>query len=152
MGSQKRFQQFISGQNLRMTSERKTILESLVQLHDHFTVTELLHHLEASGHKISRATVYRTIPHLIRSRIIRKASVCSSNEEQVYEHIFGHTHHDHLVCDHCGKVVEFFDNEIEDLQDKIAGRYGFKLKYHFLELWGICPECQEKIIEHEIYK
>ena len=56
----------------------------------------------------------------------------------------GEHHHDHLICTVCKRIVEFEDEAIEVLQDRVAERYGFALQSHKHELYGICPECQAK--------
>ena len=61
-----------------------------------------------------------------------------------YEHHYNHEHHDHLICTECGKIIEFFSAEIEELQDKMAEKYGFRLTNHSLRMWGICEDCQAR--------
>mgnify|MGYP001251992963 CR=1 FL=1 len=53
-------------------------------------------------------------------------------------------HHDHLICTSCGKIVEFVDDDIEDIQEKIAKFYHFKLQRHIHQLFGICRKCRKK--------
>jgi Fur family ferric uptake transcriptional regulator len=59
-----------------------------------------------------------------------------------YEIKMGSPHHDHLICTSCGKIVEFVDQEVEDLQHEIATRYHFKLQRHIHHLFGICRKCR----------
>ena len=58
-----------------------------------------------------------------------------------YEGKIGIPHHDHMICTSCGKIVEFVDQDVEDLQDKIAKRYHFELQRHVHQLFGICKKC-----------
>ena len=53
-------------------------------------------------------------------------------------------HHDHLICTECGKIIEFENEKIEALQEKIAKENGFKLTEHLMQLYGVCPECQKE--------
>jgi len=67
-----------------------------------------------------------------------------------YEHHHDHEHHDHLICTGCGRIVEFFSAEIENLQDQIAEGLGFKPTHHSLRMWGICSECQTVVSDSDV--
>ena len=99
---------------------------------------------------MSRSTVYRVIPLLLQACLIFVVSVREGREEQVYENTLGPRHHDHLTCENCGAVIEFNESEVHKLLEKIAERYGFRLRSHVLHLRGLCPACQEKIIAREM--
>lgn len=144
------FKDFVAKTNLRMTKERETIIQAMLEENGHFTVSVLIERLEKKGHQIARSTIYRAIPHLLNSGLIRKAPANTCTDEQIYEPITGRSHHDHLICEMCGEVIEFEENAIEILQEKVAEQYGYKLKKHHLELVGICPACQETIIEKAV--
>ncbi|HPQ68406.1 MAG TPA: Fur family transcriptional regulator [bacterium] len=144
------FKEFIAKSNLRMTRERELVIQAIFEEHDHFTVQKIAEKLYEQGHQIARSTVYRMLPHLMDAGLIRKAPGGDCSEEQVYEPIAGRPHHDHLICDVCGEVVEFKDDEIEALQEKVAGKFGYRLKKHHLELVGVCPACQEKILKQAV--
>jgi Fur family transcriptional regulator, ferric uptake regulator len=150
MDTEKRLQKVLSRRNLRMTTERQEILEAVSRMQNHFTVSDLIRQLKSNGGTAGRSTVYRAIPHLIEAKIIRRASMSCSKEEQRYEGINSLHHHDHLTCEMCGEIVEFEDKEIERLQRQVAQKYGYRLTRHFLELRGICKKCQDKIIEEAV--
>jgi Fur family ferric uptake transcriptional regulator len=61
-----------------------------------------------------------------------------------YEHLFGHAHHDHLICTECGKLIEVVDSEIEALQNKLAQKHHFTVTDHHVEIYGQCPDCQNQ--------
>ncbi|MCE9499696.1 MAG: transcriptional repressor [Leptospira sp.] len=61
-----------------------------------------------------------------------------------YEHIIGHQHHDHIICIECGKIEEFVDEKIEELQAAAAKGKGFTITGHDLNIYGICEDCQAK--------
>ena len=87
--------------------------------------------------------VNRTLPLLVEAGIVGRA--CREEEvggAAVYEHVWGHPHHDHLVCMQCGKTVEFSYPAIEVLQDAVAREHGFELVRHHLELVGLCFDCR----------
>jgi Fur family ferric uptake transcriptional regulator len=65
-------------------------------------------------------------------------------KETLYEVASGRSHHDHLICEQCGRIVEFVSPEVERIQDRIASRHGFTLSRHRHELYGLCPECRSR--------
>ncbi|MBY5988888.1 MULTISPECIES: Fur family transcriptional regulator [Roseovarius] len=119
---------------LRMTDQRRTIAMVLENSDDHPDVEEL--YSRASGHdpKISIATVYRTVKLFEEAGIIEKLEFGDGRAR--YEDA-ERDHHDHLIDMHSGEVIEFVDPEIEQLQEKIAAKLGYKLKGHKLELYGV---------------
>ncbi len=145
------FREFIAKSNLRMTREREIVIRAIFDEKDHFTVSKIARTLDENGRNIARSTVYRMLPHLLNAGLIRKAPGGDCSEEQIYEPVVGRPHHDHLICDRCGEVIEFEDETIELLQEQVAKRYGYKLKKHHLELVGVCPACQEEIIKEAVH-
>lgn len=126
---------------MRFTPERRIILEAVFARHDHFTADDLYLALRKK-HRISRASVYRTIPLLIAAGLV--SEVFRDGGQTCYEHTYGHDHHCHLRCVSCGKVVEFSEPSLSELEQRISARHGFQPAGHQLELKGICPECQKK--------
>jgi len=138
-----RFRDHLKRKELKFTPERGLILKKVFSLHKHFDVEELFRKLRKKDRTISRATIYRTLPLLLESGLIREALRCRGRV--YYEHIFGHPHHDHLVCIECGKIIEFKNEKLEKLQDGICRKYGFKPIEHRLGIKGYCRRCQKKI-------
>ena len=68
---------------------------------------------------------------------------------QRFEHKWGHEHHDHLICTKCGRFVEILSPELEELQEKLVETHGYTQEYHKLDIFGICPECQENALSKE---
>ena len=89
------------------------------------------------------ATVYRTLRLLAECELanVRHFGDGVARYELADE---GERHHDHLICMNCTRIVEFEDEAIEVLQDRVAERHGFKLRSHKHELYGVCPDCQAK--------
>ena len=146
----KKFKNYLENQGLRLTRERRMVVEEVANCSEHFTASDLLDRVQKRNPNMGRSTVYRIIPLLLRARLITKAAIPAGREEQLYEVASEEQKHDHLTCDICGEVVEFKDEQIEKLHEEIAKRYGYKLRRHFLNLHGVCPNCQEKIISGEI--
>lgn len=121
-------------QGMRMTEQRRVIARVLEQSHDHPDVEELYRRAAAVDDKISIATVYRTVRLFEEAGILERHDFRDgrSRYEQVSE-----SHHDHLIDLQSGKVVEFTNEEIEQLQKEVARRLGYKLVDHRLELYGV---------------
>tara|TARA_B100001559_G_C16483694_1_gene614972 strand:+ start:1007 stop:1423 length:417 start_codon:yes stop_codon:yes gene_type:complete len=122
---------------LRMTGQRRTIAKVISESEDHPDVEMLHERAIAIDAEISIATVYRTV------RLFQDAGIISSSDfggtRARYE-IIPEEHHDHLIDLKSGKVIEFRDEEIEQLQKIIADKLGYKLVDHRLELYGVPKE------------
>ncbi|MGV2339856.1 MAG UNVERIFIED_CONTAM: transcriptional repressor [Planctomycetaceae bacterium] len=89
----------------------------------------------------ARATVYRTIRELENAGLIRK--VARANDREVYEHDYGYPQHDHFICEKCSQLVEFRNEEISALLEKVSSQHGFRMTGHRLEVHGLCRRlCQ----------
>lgn len=119
---------------LRMTDQRRTIAAVLEESDDHPDVEELYSRASGRDPKISIATVYRTVKLFEEAGILDKLEFGDGRAR--YEDA-ERDHHDHLIDMHSGEVIEFVDPEIEQLQERIAAKLGYKLKGHRLELYGV---------------
>lgn len=133
---------YMDKQGLRSTEQRRVIIDTLFDISEHVTIDQLLEKVRAIDSRIGYATVYRTLKLLTESGI-------------VHEHKFGdgftrfelsdeQSHHDHLICVKCGSITEFEEPLIEELQGRIAARYGFEVQQHKHELYGICKDCKAR--------
>lgn len=136
------FKNFLKEKRLKFTPERRAILKGVFSLHRHFDVDELYDKLRKAGVNVSRASIYRTLPLLIQCGLIAQTFRC--RDKASYEHIFGHEHHDHMLCMRCGKIIEFSDEKIEKLQEEVCKRYRFKSVEHKLGIRGYCRKCRDK--------
>lgn len=141
MDAIQKFREYIKEKGLRNTPERETIIGEIFTIHDHFDVDELFLRLRNKNKRISKASVYRTIPLLIDSGLIKE--VYYENGHLHYEHIYGHKHHCHLRCVSCGRIIEFADNSIITIQSRIGKKYDFAITSHRFELLGYCPQCTQ---------
>jgi Fur family ferric uptake transcriptional regulator len=126
---------------MRMTEQRRVIARVLSAAHDHPDVEELYQRAHAIDPHISIATVYRTVRLFEEAGIIARLDFRDGRSR--YEEASDH-HHDHLIDMKTGRVLEFIDAEIEELQERIAQRLGYRLVDHRLELYGIPIEDAEK--------
>ncbi len=118
---------------VRLTDQRRLIAEVMSQSSDHPDVDELHKRVSKIDEKISIATVYRTVKLFEESGIIEKHDFKGGKAR--YEQS-PDIHHDHLIDVNTGEIVEFVDEEIEKLQNKVAEKLGYKLVDHRLELYG----------------
>jgi Fur family ferric uptake transcriptional regulator len=140
MSEQKVFQEFLAEKNLRMTYQRKTILDVFLKTKTHVSPEDLYNLVKKRDSSIGQATVYRTLKLLSEAGLA--SEVDFGDGVMRYEHKYGQRHHDHLVCEVCGKKVEVFDPLIEELQEKLAKKHGFILTNHKMYLYGICNKCK----------
>lgn len=119
---------------LRITGQRRVIAQVLEDSDDHPDVEELYARASAVDPKISIATVYRTVKLFEEAGIVDKLEFGDGRAR--YEDA-EREHHDHLIDMNSGEVIEFVDEEIEALQDKIARKLGYELRGHRLELYGV---------------
>ena len=135
------FADYLAKENLKMTPQRRLILETMLKQGDHLSSEELYARVKKKDPSIGQATVYRTLKLLNESDLIEPLDFADGVTR--YEASYGKEHHDHLICERCGKNIEIFDETIEHRQEAIAKEYGFTLCSHKMYLYGICPDCQE---------
>ncbi|HEY8943019.1 MAG TPA: Fur family transcriptional regulator [Polyangiaceae bacterium] len=128
---------------LRSTEQRRLIIDTLFDAGEHVTIDGLLRQVRAVDGRVGYATVYRTMKLLSESGIVQEHKFGDGFTR--YELSDDDAHHDHLICLECGKITEFEEPSIETLQDRVAHRYGFLVKSHKHELYGVCSECQKKL-------
>ena len=119
---------------VKLTDQRKVIAKVMSQSNDHPHVDELYNRVSKIDPKISIATVYRTVKLFEESGILAKHDFKGGKAR--YEEM-RESHHDHLIDVKTGEIIEFVDNEIEELQKKVAEKYGYDLVDHKLELYGV---------------
>ena len=129
----------LQSSGLRLTTPRIKILQVIRDAKDrHLTVEDVYHTLHKDGSDIGLATIYRVLGQFEQAGLLIRHHF--DGAKAVYELNEG-LHHDHIVCQSCGKVDEFHDDEIERIQQSIAQSRGFQLQGHTLALFGICSAC-----------
>lgn len=134
-----RLREFLASRGLRMTRERAAILETVLATHDHFDVENLHLQLRSQARPVSRATIYRTLNLLVQTGLVDRARF--GTDAFLYEQMHGREHHDHMVCNGCGQVIEFVSSEIERLQDAACDEHDFLPQSHRLTIFGLCSAC-----------
>ena len=127
---------------LRSTEQRKVIVETFFNAPHHISIEELLAEVRKDDPRVGYATVYRTLKLLTECGVAFERKFGDGLTR--YELADESSHHDHLICVECGKIVEFEEPKIEELQERIAARYGFVLKTHKHEMYGSCADCTAK--------
>ena len=128
---------------LKVTHPRTKILDVLQANPDmHLSADEIHNKLVEHNESIGLATVYRVLTQLEVAGLIQKNQF--SDNQSSYE--IKKQHHDHLICTKCGKIIEFMNDDLEALQEKISDKYQFRLDSHVMTLFGVCRDgkCQEE--------
>ena len=127
---------------LKYTSERREILKAVLSTHTHFDADWLFVEMRKTGAKASKATIYRSLVLLCEMGILR--AVFRGSHGSYYEHVYGHEHHEHMICLRCGRVTEFTSGNLEQLQEEACRAQGFAPVRHHLQVFGYCQECQQQ--------
>lgn len=135
----KTLKQTLTEKGIRCTRKREVILEAFYKAGGHLTIEELLERVKRVDSKIGYVTVYRMLKLLKESGLAHQWQFGDgySRFEKATDH-----HHDHFICLKCGKIIEFHDDQIEDLQEKIAKSKRFEIVRHVHEIFGHCSKCQ----------
>lgn len=142
-----KFKNFLKKRGYKVTSSRLNIIDILRNYERHFEIEDLVNYITINSKAASRATVYRTVKLLLEFGVIRE--VIKQSNKTIYEFEPFERHHDHLVCERCGSIIEFANEEIEDIQEKVCKDYEFHPTRHRLEIFGICKDCYKKIFDYE---
>jgi Fur family transcriptional regulator, ferric uptake regulator len=126
---------------LRITRQRRLILEEFLAQGHHLHLDEFYPRLRAKYPGIGHATVYRALKLFAESGIAREIRLGDGLTR--YEVVTGAEHHDHLVCTRCGAVTEFQNGALEMLHKEAAQHYGFRIEQVRVELQGVCSRCLE---------
>lgn len=132
------FRRFLRSRNLKYTPERAEILDVIIERDDVFEVEELLLEMQSKGHRISKATIYRTINLLVEAGIITQALFDSKQAH--YRLIYGREPHDHMLCMRSGRLVEFSSPELIQLRDRICRELGWEPVGHRFQIYAISPD------------
>jgi Fur family transcriptional regulator, ferric uptake regulator len=135
------FRDHIQKAGLRRTGQRDLIMDIFLRTEEHLTSEDLYWLVQKEDPGVGHTTVYRTLKLLTEAGLARE--VRFGDNKTYYEHHYNHQHHDHMICTECGKVIEFFSEDIENLQDQMAEKFGFRPTHHSLRMWGLCSECQK---------
>jgi Fur family transcriptional regulator, ferric uptake regulator len=134
---QNRIEQLCVEHGLRMTGQRRTIARILTEAHDHPDVEEVHRRAFVADARISLSTVYRTLRLFEEKGILERHEFGAGPQARRRYEEASQRHHDHLIDIETGAIIEFRNEDIEKLQERIAREHGFTLVGHKLELYGV---------------
>ena len=124
----------LKNEGLRYTQQRQIIWDEIRTSADHRDAEEIYNQIKNKNKiKVSRATVYRTIDVLVKNDLVRKVEL--GDGRALYEHKYNEDHHDHIICVETGKITEFYNEKLEDLQEEIVKKHGYELVRHVHQLF-----------------
>jgi Fur family ferric uptake transcriptional regulator len=135
------FRQWIKEQGHKTTAQREDIAQVFFATNRHISVEELYSAVRRVNPRVGYATVYRTLKLLKECGLAAERHFADGQAR--FENVEEEHHHDHLICERCGRIVEFVHPQIEQLQAQVAHRLGFVATNHKMEIYGICKECRE---------
>jgi len=134
----------------RLTMPRQIILDVISNTIDHLSAEEIYHKVHSSYPSIGLTTVYRTLELLATLGLIHKFDFGDKRARyELVEEPTSKRHHHHLVCNGCGRIIDyadFIDEEIELLKKTEKGlskNYNFKITNHLIQFYGLCDRCQK---------
>ncbi|MCS7199394.1 MAG: transcriptional repressor [Caldimicrobium sp.] len=136
-----KFRQFIKQKGLKYTPEREEILREILSLEDHFDVESLYLQLKKKNSKISKASIYRTLPLLVEGGYIQE--VYKQGGHSHYEVTLNKQPHLHFICIQCGEVKEALDHRLNNLIEEFERQSKYRFLTYHLEIFGLCPNCRE---------
>jgi Fur family ferric uptake transcriptional regulator len=140
------FQKLLRKERVEDFEDRFEVLEAFLSTEKHVTVEELAEVLRANGFAFETEFVRDTLKLL--SRLGFASQNRFDNGVVRYEHHHLGQHHDHMICTKCGKIVEFKEDRLEELQMEVAAAAGFHMLQHKMEIYGICAECLRERARH----
>ena len=136
----KQFRRLFQQQGVDRFDERFQVLEAFLKLEHHVTKLDISRQLKADGIQLDEGFVISSMEHLCRFGFASRVDF-DSGEDVLYEHRHLGVHHDHMVCAKCSAILEFKDEALEILQQKVAEAYGFYMLQHKMEIYGLCSQC-----------
>ena len=130
---QKLFVKALQSEGIKLTPQRQAIFSNIINSEGHRECNDIHQSLIEDGIDVSRATIYRTLDVLAKYEYIRKLDIGDGKIR--YEKKLGTSHHDHMICIETGDIIEFHNEKIENLQDQIARKHGYKIIRHVHQLF-----------------
>ena len=147
---EEKFREFLTSRSKpqRYTDQQRELVKHIFAKHKHFDTDELLADLKAAKKNVSRATVYRTLGKLVEASMLRRIEV---GQRTIYDHDYGYPWHEHLVCNVCGKMIEFTHEGIVEAVQGIATQHQFRVVGYDLVVNGTCQDCNMAAIGRRQY-
>jgi Fur family transcriptional regulator, ferric uptake regulator len=137
-----RFRRHLREHHQPVTRQRDLVAQIVFHSSDHLSVEGIRRELQQMGERVGLATVYRTPDLLVESGLVRAHEFGQGFKR--YEPMADQTHHEHLICEDCGRVVEFANERVERMLPVLADEHGFQHRRHRVEIYGICRSCRQR--------
>lgn len=136
------FGRYLRDQGMPVTQQREAVAEIVFTSRGHLSVDDIEQHLRESGERIGKATIYRTLDLLVKSKLVDEHDFGEGFKR--YEHRLSREPiHEHLICLECGTVIEFRSDEVGIVEERVRQEYDFSPARHRLEIYGLCGECRD---------
>ena len=135
-----RFRGHLRDHHQPVTRQRELVAQAVFLSDDHLSVEEIIRRLREQGEAVGTATVYRTLELLVEGGLARAHDFGEGFKR--YEAMPAQTHHEHLICERCGRVVEFQNVQLERMLPIIADEHAYQHRRHRVEIYGVCGECR----------
>jgi Fur family ferric uptake transcriptional regulator len=142
---QKQFFRLFEREGVDDIERRMAILEIFLGIEGHISFNELMDALTQNGSAFEPDFVKQTLNLLCRYGFASKKQF--KGQPTLYEHRHLGSHHDHLICTRCNKIVEFENQQIENMQVDIASSHGFHVLQHRMEIYGLCSDCLKERVD-----
>lgn len=140
------FSRYLREQGLPITAQREAIAQAVFSSDGHLSVEEIEGLLRGGSERIGKATIYRTLDLLVKSKLVEEHDFGEGFKR--YEHRLSRQPvHEHLICLECGSVTEFRSEEVERVESRVLAEFGFAPARHRLEIYGLCKECRNAGVE-----
>ncbi len=140
------FGRYLREQGLPVTHQREAVAEVVFGSGEHLSVDEIENVLRSDGHRIGKATIYRALDLLVRSKLVAELDFGEGFKR--YEHrLSAQPIHEHLICLNCGAVIEFQSAEVHRIEASVSAQHGFRPTRHKLEIYGLCRKCTAAGVE-----
>jgi Fur family transcriptional regulator, ferric uptake regulator len=136
------FLQHLKRVGLKQTEQRNAILRTFLETREHLSTDELHRLVKKKDPRIGFTTVYRTLKLLAGCGLA--SEVAFHDGIARYEHQYNRRSHHHMVCTECGASVEFFSEEVSDLEREIGRKHHFVTTRHTFQIYGVCEDCRKK--------
>ena len=142
MSVTKTLRQYLRHRGLKVTQQREEIAQIFLGSERHLSAEDLYQQIREIYPGVGLSTVYRTLKLLVEAGLASQRQL--GERITRFEPVAGGEHHDHFICINCGAIIEFENQDLEDLQEEVAKNHKFTILRHNLELYGYCQKCRRR--------
>jgi Fur family ferric uptake transcriptional regulator len=140
------FSRYLRDQGLPVTHQRAAVAGVVFESDDHLSVDDIETALRERGERIGKATIYRTLDLLVRSRLVEEHDF-GEGFKRYEQRLSGRPVNEHMICVECGTVTKFESRELFQIESRVRAEYGFIPVRRRLEIYGLCQACQDAGVE-----